>query len=179
MKIKRVTENDLPTLIEFARATFVAAFADQNDPDDFAAYITSAFTLETFKNEFYTEGSFFYFAENGDERIGYFKLNHNKVPQDGRQLIPEFETLKTLKMTELERIYLTENAHGKGVAALIMDEIVELSKLENSLLIWLGVWEYNLKAIKFYQKSGFSKFGEHIFEIGDDPQTDWLMWKKL
>jgi diamine N-acetyltransferase len=175
MEIKKVTENELPALMDLARATFIAAFAEQNDPVDFAVYIASAFNLETFKKEFYTEGSVFYLAENNAELIGYFKLNHNKFPHDAINFIPDFELIKSNKITELERIYLIENTHGKGFATLMMEEIVELSKAENSLFIWLGVWEYNLKAIKFYQKSGFSKFAEHVFMIGDDPQTDWLM----
>jgi diamine N-acetyltransferase len=179
MEIKKVTENELPALIDLARSTFIAAFAEQNDPDDFAAYIMSAFTLETFKNEFYTEGSAFYLMENNSELIGYFKLNHNRIPHDGINLIPEFNAVKTNKMTELERIYLIENVHGKGFANTMINKAFELSKNEQSAFIWLGVWEHNLKAIKFYQKSGFTKFGEHIFVIGDDAQTDWLMWKKL
>lgn len=179
MEIKKVTENELPALIDLARSTFIAAFAKQNNPDDFAAYITSAFTLETFKNELYTEGSCFYLLENEKGLIGYFKLNHNRIPHDGINLIDEFNAVKTHKMTELERIYLVENVHGKGFANTMINAAFELAKIEQSMFIWLGVWEHNLKAIKFYQKSGFTKFGEHIFVIGDDPQTDWLMWKKL
>lgn len=179
MTIKKVTENELPTLIALARETFIAAFAEQNNPDDFAAYIASAFTFAAFKKEWDTEGSVFYLAYNTDELIGYFKLNHNKIPHDAINVIPEFELIKSNKMTELERIYLTDNTHGKGFATLMMNEIVQLSKAENSAFIWLGVWENNLKAIKFYQKTGFSKFGEHLFIIGDDPQTDWLMSYEL
>ena len=175
MDIKKVTENELPTLIALARETFVAAFEKQNNPNDFAAYTASAFTFAAFKKEVNTEGSVFYLVYDDAELIGYFKLNHNKIPHDGIGLIPEFDLIKSNKMTELERIYLTENTHGKGFATLVMKGIVQLSKIENSAFIWLGVWENNLKAIKFYQKASFSKFGEHIFMIGDDPQTDWLM----
>ena len=177
MTIQKVTEKELPTLIALARETFIAAFEKQNNPDDFAAYVNTAFTFAVFKKELDTEGSVFYLVYNDAELIGYFKLNHNKIPHDGIHLIPEFDVIKTNKMTELERIYLTDNTHGRGFATLMMHEIVALSKAENSAFVWLGVWEHNLKAIKFYQKAGFSKFGEHIFMIGDDPQTDWLMWK--
>ncbi len=179
MNIKKVTEHELPTLIALARETFIAAFEKQNNPDDFAAYVNAAFTFAVFKKELYTEGSVFYLVYNDNELIGYFKLNHNKIPHDGINLISEFELMHTQKMTELERIYLTDNTHGKGFATLMISEIIQLSKAENSAFIWLGVWENNLKAIKFYQKSGFSKFGEHIFIIGDDPQTDWLMSYEL
>ena len=29
--------------------------------------------------------------------------------------------------------------------------------------VWLGVWENNFKAIRFYKKYGFKKFGQHSF----------------
>ncbi len=179
MTIQKVTENELPTLIALARKTFIAAFEKENNPDDFAAYVNAAFTFAVFKKELDTEGSVFYLVYNDNALVGYFKLNHNKIPHDAINVIPEFELIHTQKMTELERIYLTDNTHGKGFATLMISEIIALSKIENSAFIWLGVWENNLKAIKFYQKSGFSKFGEHIFIIGNDPQTDWLMFKKL
>ncbi|NLA43929.1 GNAT family N-acetyltransferase, partial [Candidatus Saccharibacteria bacterium] len=38
-----------------------------------------------------------------------------------------------------------------------------------------GVWEHNDKAIRFYEKLGFRPFGEHLFMLGSDPQTDLLM----
>ena len=45
--------------------------------------------------------------------------------------------------------------------------------------MWLGVWEENPRAIRFYQKQGFVEFGEHIFQLGDDAQRDVLMKKSL
>jgi ribosomal protein S18 acetylase RimI-like enzyme len=45
--------------------------------------------------------------------------------------------------------------------------------------VWLGVWELNARAIAFYEKWGFEKFGEHVFMLGTDPQTDFMMRKKL
>jgi ribosomal protein S18 acetylase RimI-like enzyme len=44
--------------------------------------------------------------------------------------------------------------------------------------VWLGVWEKNLRAISFYEKNGFIAFDQHIFQLGDDRQTD-IMMKKL
>jgi diamine N-acetyltransferase len=41
------------------------------------------------------------------------------------------------------------------------------------------VWERNFNAQAFYAKWGFEKFSEHTFWMGDDPQTDWLLKKKL
>ncbi|MEM9391391.1 MAG: GNAT family N-acetyltransferase, partial [Bacteroidota bacterium] len=45
--------------------------------------------------------------------------------------------------------------------------------------IWLGVWEYNTDAIRFYERLGFTPFGQHSFILGSDHQTDILMKKPL
>ncbi len=45
--------------------------------------------------------------------------------------------------------------------------------------VWLGVWEYNHRAQAFYKKCGFEHVGEHIFQLGNDPQTDWIWQKKI
>jgi ribosomal protein S18 acetylase RimI-like enzyme len=44
-------------------------------------------------------------------------------------------------------------------------------------LVWLGVWEFNPRAIKFYTRYGFKKVGVHPFVLGNDVQNDWLMAK--
>jgi diamine N-acetyltransferase len=190
MKIKKVTKQDLPALVELARSTFIAAFEQENDPIEFAAYIRDFFTLDVFKKEFYTEGSVFYLVYDTQALIGYFKLNHGKIPHDAMNPIPEFDsatsgmfqtspTLIPPKLTELERFYLIPETHGKGFATLMMQHAEVLTAKNKSTYLWLGVWEHNLKARKFYEKTGFSKFAEHIFWVGTDPQTDWLMWKKM
>jgi ribosomal protein S18 acetylase RimI-like enzyme len=45
--------------------------------------------------------------------------------------------------------------------------------------MWLGVWENNHRAIKFYHDFGFKKFDSHIYVMGDDPQNDWMMMLTL
>lgn len=40
---------------------------------------------------------------------------------------------------------------------------------------WLGVWERNDRAIRFYARHGYERCGEHVFQLGDDAQTDYIM----
>jgi hypothetical protein len=41
--------------------------------------------------------------------------------------------------------------------------------------IWLGVWEHNQKAIRLYERQGFTLYSSHEFMLGNDKQTDLLM----
>jgi diamine N-acetyltransferase len=45
--------------------------------------------------------------------------------------------------------------------------------------LWLGVWEHNPRAIRFYEKHGFTTVGEQPFVLGKDPQRDLVMVRPL
>ena len=60
-----------------------------------------------------------------------------------------------------------------------MEKSLQIAQAKNKQLVWLGVWEHNYRAIDFYTRWGFSKFGEHPFILGTDMQTDWMMVKHL
>jgi ribosomal protein S18 acetylase RimI-like enzyme len=60
-----------------------------------------------------------------------------------------------------------------------MDASLERAKGENRDVMWLGVWEYNPRAQRFYEKNGFRVVGSHVFQLGEDAQTDLLMQKEL
>jgi ribosomal protein S18 acetylase RimI-like enzyme len=80
---------------------------------------------------------------------------------------------------EIERIYVDSKFHGEGIGKSLLDKCIQLARLKNIKTVWLGVWEHNPNAIAFYKKYGFKKFDDHIFLLGRDPQTDWLMSKSV
>jgi len=60
-----------------------------------------------------------------------------------------------------------------------MDACFEFA-IENAHdVMWLGVWEYNPRAQRFYEKNGFRQVGRHVFQLGNDPQTDLLMQRAI
>lgn len=84
-----------------------------------------------------------------------------------------------METIEIARIYATTNSIGKGVGKALMQESIKMATEKKKQVVWLGVWEKNQRAIEFYTRWGFEKFSTHIFMLGDDPQTDWLMKKEL
>ncbi|MBK7883967.1 MAG: hypothetical protein IPJ81_09275 [Chitinophagaceae bacterium] len=59
-----------------------------------------------------------------------------------------------------------------------MDFVIEYGTSNKYEMLWLGVWEHNIRAQKFYLKYGFENSGYiHDFPIGTTPQTDWWFWK--
>jgi ribosomal protein S18 acetylase RimI-like enzyme len=60
-----------------------------------------------------------------------------------------------------------------------MKECFAVAKNLECDVIWLGVWEYNPRAQRFYEKHGFREVGKHVFLLGSDAQTDLLMQKEI
>ena len=157
--------DQLDDLIKISRATFSEAFAHLNDPADFESYLNEAFSRQTIEKELRNSNSFFYFAFNKTETVGYFKLNRADAQTD----------LQDKDSLEIERIYVVKKYQGRRIGGWMVGEIIKMALKERFKYLWLGVWEVNKDAIRFYQSNGFKKFGEHPYYIGNDKQTDWLM----
>ena len=81
---------------------------------------------------------------------------------------------------EIARIYAVQTSIGKGVgSALMREKYRDCPCKKVIILVWLGVWEHNRRAIDFYTRWGFEKFAEHDFILGNDVQKDWLMKKQI
>ena len=111
----------------------------------------------------------FYFAYLKNELVGYFKLN--KIAAQAEQFAEQ--------SIELERIYVVEDFQNQGIGKLMLLKAIEFAQKYKPKFIWLGVWQENKNAVRFYEKLGFQKFGTHPYFIGKDKQTDWLMKKRL
>jgi diamine N-acetyltransferase len=156
-------------LLEVGLSAFRAAFEADNTPEDFNAYISKAFDLEVLKAELRNEASEFFFAKQNDEIAGYLKLNHP---------LAQGENLGN-NCLEIQRIYSMPAFYGKGVGEALMQKSIAIAKENNYEFVWLGVWERNPRAIRFYEKKGFEIFGSHPFLFGTDLQTDILMRRLL
>lgn len=156
---------DLGQLVHISKTTFRAAFEAENNPEDFKNYLDFAFNKDKLTSELLNPQSSFYFVFLRKKVVGYFKLNIDNAQTD----------MKTMDCIELERIYVVEELQGKGIGARILKKIKHLAHKTGKSFLWLGVWENNASAIKFYQKNGFTKFGMHPYYIGNDKQMDWLM----
>ncbi len=159
------TTEQLDELVELSRTTFIDAFKDQNNPEDFKAYLQAAFNRDVLATELNNAHSTFYFVHFGAELAGYFKLN-----------LAEAQTeIQDTSSIEIERIYVHRDFQGRGIGQWMIARIMEIASQKNMAYVWLGVWEKNTDAIRFYKAHGFDKFGEHPYYVGKDKQTDWLM----
>lgn len=169
ISITKVTPDDADTLLQLSFKTFEEAFKHQNDPDDYEAYIAKAFTRKKILSEILNPNSAFYFAMDGDEPVGYIKLNTGEAQNENQDK----------NYLEVERIYLLASQQGKRIGEQLINFAIDTARENGCECIWLGVWEHNLGALRFYGRHGFEVYGNHQFMLGNDEQTDVLMIKKL
>ena len=166
---ERVIPARILELVSISIETFTASFYHLNDPTYFNQYLAKAFSHDTLLAELASNLSVFYFLITDDQVIGYYKLNIGLDPNYG--VNPSH--------AELQRIYLRTSHQGHGYGKIMVQHATDLMTVAQIKTIWLGVWEHNPAAIRFYLSLGFEKISEHIFWMGDDKQTDWIMHKKL
>lgn len=167
IQIREATINDLTLLCKISKETFVETYGSQNTTENLQTYLIEHFSKAIILAEIQAVGTTFLLLFLEEEIVGYAKLRINNA---------EFSDRNAL---ELERIYVKNAFHGNKLGVLLIQECIEKTKALGCDLLWLGVWEYNSKAISFYNHMGFERCGSHIFYLGDDAQTDYLMKKEL
>ncbi|RZK41832.1 MAG: GNAT family N-acetyltransferase [Pedobacter sp.] len=168
INITKVLVGQITELQQISTQTFLSAFSEVNNSEDMQTYIDSSFSIEKLHEELCNENSQFYFAMLNNKVIGYLKLN----TRDAQTEIKDSEGL------EIERIYVLPEFIGQKIGQLLFDKAMEVAKTTDVSYVWLGVWEHNTRAIKFYERNNFKVFDKHVFMLGSDKQTD-LMMKKI
>ncbi len=166
--IRRGEASDAALLAELGARTFSETFAADNTPENMSAYLASAFTPAQQATELSDSRSSFHIAEVDGVAVGYALLRTGEVP-DG---------VTGDRPIELVRLYVSKESLGAGVGAALMQACIDDAKQRGHQTLWLGVWENNTRAQSFYRKWNFHEVGTHVFQLGDDPQTDILMQRR-
>jgi len=167
--IRRATERDAALLAELGARTFRDAFGEQNTPENMAAYLAKTFGPELQQAELDDPRNMFLIVESDGITVGYAQLRTGKPPA----------CVSDPKAIELVRLYVSAAIQSKGVGGKLMDACLTEARLAGYQTIWLGVWQQNTRAQAFYKRWNFSIVGEHIFQLGDDRQLDWVMERTL
>lgn len=167
--IRPVEAHEIRQLSAIVKETFIVAFGHQNKKEDIDMYANQKLTEKQIAEEFNIQNAAFYFVETDGQLAGYLKLNTEKAQTEN----------KLENALEIERIYVLNKYQGQGIGALMIRFSESQAHKLNKEWIWMGVWDQNVDAIRFYKKNGFEVFSSHNFYLGNDKQTDLLLKKKL
>ena len=163
--LRKISAAEVFELQNISRTTFRDTFAEHNSEEDLNHYLDEQLSIHKLSEELNNPYSTFYFASENEKIVGYLKLNFSTAQTE---LIDE-------KAFEIERIYILKEYFGKGLGQFLLNNAIIIGKKMQPSYIWLGVWEKNSRAIRFYEKNGFEVFSSHLFTLGNDVQTDLLM----
>ena len=167
--IRNANATDANLLADVASRTFQEAFSSDNTPEDMAAYLASAFSVERQSADLADPAWTVLLAEVDGVAAGYAKL------RDGQPT----KTVVGAKPVELVRLYVLQEWLGRGVGEKLMRACLDEARNAGYKTIWLGVWEHNARAQAFYRKWNFRAVGEQVFQLGSDPQRDLVMEREI
>ncbi len=116
-------------------------------------------------------------TKNATERNHFFLL----VEEDGKHLgfISYEHQYQNEPVTRVHKIYVLPETQGRGIGKMLMDEVENLARENNSTALSLNVNRYN-NAQGFYKNIGFEIIAEEDIDIGRGYlMEDYRMEKKL
>lgn len=167
--IRKCTVNDLQVLQKLSIETFSDTFGDFNTLQNLRAYTDKAYDLKVLLREMQEPNSEFYFIYLDQQLAGYLKININSAQSEPM----------TDDFLEIQRIYVRVPFKRQGLGRMLLKFAIERAEALDRPRIWLGVWEKNYPAQKFYESMGFEKYSSHTFVMGNSSQTDYILKKEL
>lgn len=168
IQIRPIEQHEYKELADLGRSTFMQSFGNQNDLADMETYLSASFDPLQMASELKNPDSMFYFAEENQRIVGYMKVN-----------LKGAQTESFPNSLEIERIYVQASHQGQNIGQILMNKATDIAISNHLAVIWLGVWDQNKDAIRFYKRNGFEIFDTHEFMLGTDQQTDVLMRKQV
>lgn len=167
--IRKASEADAEVLSRTAVETFRTTFQGTCADDDLEKFLETAYPEESFREDMRRTRSDYFLIESDGETAGYAWVAETEPPKCVRGPAP----------VELIRFYVRVPWQGRGAARLLMEHCLAHARALEYGTMFLGVWEHNVRAQRFYARYGFRRVGEHVFQVGTDPQIDWWLEANL
>ena len=163
--IRRAAPPDAALLSELAERTFRTTFAPHNSDANMALHCARTYGAAIQTAEIADPTRVTVVAEVGGTLVGYAQLRCDHPTA----------CVVAVRPAEIQRIYVDAPWHGRGIAQALMAAMLEHARIAGADRVWLGVWERNPRARRFYEKSGFAIAGDHAFVLGREVQRDLVM----
>ena len=174
LELRRAGQGDAARLALIAAATFALACPDHARAGDVNHFVTTNLTEDRFVGYLADENRILFLAEDDGVPIGYTMVIL------GEPIDADVAASITLRPTaELSKMYVFSGHHGRGVAAQLMALSVEAAREAGASGIWLGVNNENVRANRFYEKSGFAVVGTKTFQLGAEVENDFVRERPL
>ena len=169
LRMRHATAADAEMLAQLGARTFRETFGSQNTLENMASYLAKAFDVPVVVGEIADPNVTYLVGEIDGSPAAYAMVRNVPAPPSVTGPSP----------LELVRFYVDRPWHGAGIARTLMQACDDEARRRGAQTLWLGVWEKNPRAIRFYEKCGFRDVGSQTFMVGDDAQTDRVMVRSI
>ncbi|GAA1117720.1 GNAT family N-acetyltransferase [Arthrobacter flavus] len=169
--IDRAAPDDADQLTELAAITFPLACPASSRPEDIAHHMAAELSPAKFREHIANPDRTLLCLRDGDRDglAGFSMLIHGDPTDDGvRSSLSIFPTI------EVSKFYVHPDHHGQGQASTLMQATLEVAVQTGVRAAWLGTNNENLRAIRFYEKHGFTKVGVKTFRLGSGVENDFI-----
>jgi len=156
--------SDAPALAAFAELTFTETFGHLYPPEDLASYVEAKYRTDVVAAELADPDVRYVLALHDGAIVGYSKLGVVDMDVDATDAL------------ELHRLYVDTSVKGAGVAKTLMDDGLAWARGKGARVMYLSVWENNVRAQAFYKRYGFEHVKEHKFMVGRVADRDFI-WR--
>jgi len=167
--IRRAIPDDAALLHSLARATFALACPPHTTAEAIEDFLATVLSRESFDGYLADPSRALFIAELNGGAVGYTMVVIGE-PGNGDAAA----AISVRPTSELSKIYVLESSHGQGVAPALLEASVEFARGAGAKGMWLGVNQENVRANRFYEKSGFANVGTKTFLVGGRHENDFV-----
>ncbi len=146
LKLQDIKIEDQPKLMELLELIYPPVYKHLWINEDCSFYLNRFYSIENLELELSNPNAAYYFVIYKSKLVGIFRFIYNTPFID----FPE------KKSTYLNRIYLDENAQGKGVAKQLFLWAETKAKQKDNTIIWLKAMDSQKQALRFYEKQSYN-----------------------
>lgn len=172
--VRAAGPEDVHRVAQVAAATFGLACPPSVSPERAATFIMEALSPERFADYVADPERLVLMAEQDGRTVGYAMLVAGEpVDVEVRATLHEHPTV------ELSKIYVLPQAHGTGTSQRLLEDGLAWAGRRGAAGVWLGVNQQNLRAQRFYSKSGFRVVGTKQFNVAGTEEDDFVMERRI
>ena len=156
------TAEDIPMLRSLADCIWRESYAGVVSAEQMAYMIEWMYSEETIRREL-GEGVCWELVRLGLEAVGYFSI-----------------TFRADGVAKLNKLYLLPKHQGRGLGQQMLARVFDLANDRGASEVRLQVNKANVRAQRAYERSGFVRIEEAVFDIGGGfVMDDYIMARRV